>query len=100
MPDFAQYRLKIIDVLASQLSEDCAEALAIWCGGTVIWTFIEGGETSVPAGVDIPTLDGVKRANIGDFIVKGAVGEFYPVRSDIFLAKYTFYEAIPTGSDF
>lgn len=32
----------------------------------------------------IPTLEGDMRANIGSWIVKGAIGEYYPVREDIF----------------
>lgn len=36
----------------------------------------------------IHTLEGTHIANIGDFIVKGVKGEFYPVKPDIFEATY------------
>lgn len=36
----------------------------------------------------IDTLEGVMTANIGDYIVKGVNGEFYPVKADIFEKTY------------
>ncbi|MFA5344550.1 MAG: hypothetical protein WC381_11405 [Kiritimatiellia bacterium] len=36
----------------------------------------------------ITTLEGDMRANIGDWIVRGLKGEFYPVRDDIFRQTY------------
>lgn len=38
--------------------------------------------------IGIDTLEGTMRANLGDYIVKGIKGEFYPVKSDIFEEKY------------
>jgi hypothetical protein len=36
----------------------------------------------------IHTLEGVMKANMGDFIIKGINGEFYPCKSDIFEKTY------------
>lgn len=36
----------------------------------------------------IPTLVGVMRAEVGDYIIKGIKGEFYPCKADIFHATY------------
>jgi len=36
----------------------------------------------------IPTLEGNHRANVGDWIIKGIKGEFYPCKPDIFAATY------------
>jgi hypothetical protein len=36
----------------------------------------------------IPTLEGPMTASLGDFIIKGVQGEFYPCRADIFAATY------------
>lgn len=36
----------------------------------------------------IPTLEGEMRADLGDWIIKGVKGEFYPCRDDIFEATY------------
>lgn len=49
-------------------------------------------------GLDIPTLeDGSDKrakhvASIGDYIIKGVKGEFYPIKADIFLATYDFHD--------
>lgn len=37
---------------------------------------------------EIETLEGVMKANGGDFIIKGVKGELYPCKSDIFEATY------------
>ena len=34
------------------------------------------------------TLEGVHHASVGDYIIKGVKGEFYPCKSDIFANTY------------
>jgi hypothetical protein len=36
----------------------------------------------------INTLEGIHRANQGDYIIKGVKGEFYPCKPDIFEMTY------------
>lgn len=36
----------------------------------------------------IQTLEGLMQASVGDFIIKGVKGEFYPCKPDIFEATY------------
>lgn len=36
----------------------------------------------------IETLEGVMEASVGDFIIKGVKGEFYPCKPDIFAETY------------
>lgn len=44
-------------------------------------------------GWHIHTLEGTSyRLQIGDWIIKGVAGEFYPIREDIFLETYEPYE--------
>lgn len=38
--------------------------------------------------IKIQTLEGVMIANLGDYIIKGVKGEFYPCKPDIFEATY------------
>lgn len=46
-------------------------------------------ETYPKAGiVKIHTLEGVMIANLGDYIIKGIKGEFYPCKPDIFAETY------------
>ena len=37
----------------------------------------------------IPTLEGIMKASVGDYIIKGVSGEYYPCKPDIFKATYT-----------
>lgn len=46
----------------------------------------------VAKGMKIPTLEGKMVASIGDYIIKGIQGEFYPCKPDIFLATYEAVE--------
>lgn len=39
-------------------------------------------------GIIIPTLEGDHLASIGDYIIKGIKGEFYPCKPDIFETTY------------
>lgn len=36
----------------------------------------------------IQTLEGVMTAEVGDYVIKGVKGEFYPCKSDIFAQTY------------
>lgn len=38
--------------------------------------------------IDIYTLEGTMRASVGDYIIKGVNGEFYPCKPDIFEKTY------------
>lgn len=50
-------------------------------------------DNGIPPSVDcsIETLEGVMKANVGDYIIKGVNGEFYPCKPDIF--EKTYYKA-------
>ena len=50
-------------------------------------------EEEHPDGVVVHTLEGDMAAHVGDWIVKGVEGEFYPVKGSIFHATY---EPTPT----
>ena len=45
------------------------------------WNKVEGG-------LMIKTLEGEHKASIGDYIIKGISGEFYPCKPDIFELTY------------
>lgn len=38
--------------------------------------------------LEIETLEGVMRANPGDYVIKGIKGELYPCKADIFKESY------------
>lgn len=53
--------------------------LAEWCNGS---------NEAKPDEIQIPTLEGTMTAKLGDFIIKGVKGEFYPCKPDVFRATY------------
>lgn len=38
--------------------------------------------------IEIETLEGLMKANLGDYIIKGIKGELYPCKPEIFKATY------------
>ena len=42
--------------------------------------------------LDIPTLEGVMHASVGDWIITGVRGEQYPCKPEIFQETYSPYE--------
>jgi hypothetical protein len=82
----SQYRKKPVVIEAIQLTEPAA-ALAIG-----MWMKERGFEDFEILDSDgtmrIGTLEGDHRADVGDFIIRGVAGEFYPCKPDIFEATY------------
>lgn len=50
--------------------------------------FIEDNFDNTLSFPNIKTLEGTMRIRVGDFIIKGVKGEFYPCRPDVFEATY------------
>lgn len=80
-----QYRKKPVVIEAIQFTEETKDQC---------WSFVTLGNKSPgfdklgrPALI-IPTLEGDHRAEIGDYIIKGVKGEFYPCKPDIFEMTY------------
>ena len=84
-----KYRKKPV-VVEAMLVAAPFEMVADWSGAAIVrW----GSNThavveSDVIGLDIATLEGVMRANLGDYIIKGVHGEFYPCKPDIFAETY------------
>jgi hypothetical protein len=49
-------------------------------------------EVLIKTGLDIKTLEGTLKASVGDYIIKGINGEFYPCKPDIFEKTYESVE--------
>ena len=43
----------------------------------------------------IPTLEGEMTASMGDYIIKGSIGELYPCKPEVFHKKYEPLEEQP-----
>lgn len=52
------------------------------------WNWEEFEDVVKAEGLKIFTLEGSHKATIGDLIIKGVAGEFYPCKPDIFKATY------------
>jgi len=92
-----KYRKKPVVIEAFRLTEetrrdnrDWPEWMnAAWCEdrGEVNSLFpLTRGASTGPLGVG--TLEGVMRADIGDWIIRGVKGELYPCKHEIFMMTY------------
>jgi len=62
-----------------------------WDGNldTILDLYIpEAWQTLGDRALVIPTLEGEMRADVGDWIIKGVAGEFYPCKPAIFASTY------------
>lgn len=85
-----KYRKKPVVVEArGPLTAENSESIREWCGGL---ERPADGSTDAPVTYDgslfIDTLEGPMTARLGDYIIRGVQGEFYPCKSDIFEATY------------
>jgi hypothetical protein len=79
-----RFRKKSIVIEAMQFKNDMdSEEFFGWCGRKV--TGASGDSMNV---LEIQTLEGVMKASLGDWIIKGVAGEFYPCKPDIFEKTY------------
>lgn len=90
-----RYRKKPVVVEAMRLTERDARDVAAWCDGQVRILVEQkfGGDTrEFITGLEIVTLEGVMTANLGDYVIRGVQGEFYPCKREIFEATYELAE--------
>ena len=52
------------------------------------WTWEEYEEIVKREGLKIFTLEGPLMASVGDYIMRGVSGEFYPIKPDILVKTY------------
>lgn len=76
------------DPRTAQLVSNFAEVAKI-CGGQVIYP--GDGKPSLL----IPTLEGEMRAALGDWVIRGVKGEFYPCKPEIFMLTYDLAGEVP-----
>ena len=64
------------------------ETVTQWCGGAYDYEVKASDHTDKAEWISIHTLEGVMRADVGDWVIRGVAGEFYPCRDEIFAATY------------
>lgn len=78
------YRKKPVEIQAIQFVEDSLPEVLTWIGDK--GKFFTNYEDAWF--LEIQTLEGTMCAHIGDYIIRGIKGEFYPCKPDIFKATY------------
>jgi hypothetical protein len=88
----AQYRKKPVVIEAVQYDGNfrCLDIFSI----NEVSHFIVSKDSNNKQCLKIPTLEGEMTASIGDYIIKGINGEFYPCKPDIFEATYEQVELV------
>lgn len=79
-----KFRKKPVIIEAIQLTKDNIVDALSFCNNDGNIVASNEDETSI----SISTLEGTMTANIGDYIIKGVKGEFYPCKADIFEQTY------------
>lgn len=67
-------------------NEASLQEIREFCGNMYVGSYTDRKTNTTK--VDINTLEGVISASIGDKIIKGVKGEFYPCKPDIFASTY------------
>jgi hypothetical protein len=79
-----RYVKKPIIIEAVQWTGDNRREIFDFCTLSYFNTDFETGVLKL----NIQTLEGNMEASVGDYIIKGIQGEFYPCKPDIFLLTY------------
>ena len=79
----SRHRKRPVVIEAIELRAWDADRVAEWCGGEV-----QRSEAGHCTGIVIPTLEGDRLASLGDYVIQGVAGEFYPCKPDIFAQTY------------
>ncbi len=88
-----RYRKKPVEIEAIEFKGNSTYDIVEFCGKENV--IIEIDEHLYEAGVGAPiidlkikTLEGNMNVSVGDYIIKGVKGEFYPCKPDIFKMTY------------
>lgn len=87
------YRKKPVVIQAIQLTKDNFEEVEqfIGCARDTFRHYTNEQRflsRTKPEGIHIKTLEGLMLASIGDYVIRGVKGEFYPCKPDIFEMTY------------
>jgi hypothetical protein len=83
----ARFRKRPVVIEAMRYTLESRDAVIAWSGATGTAIDDDGAEYDLQ-NIRIPTLEGTMQADLGDWIIRGVAGEFYPCKPDIFEATY------------
>ena len=78
-----KYKTKPCEIEAIQWTGENLDSVMSYVGDNLI---IEMYDKYI--NLYIHTLEGIMKADVGDYIIKGLRGEFYPCKPDVFEKKY------------
>lgn len=87
-----KFRKKPVAIEAVQWSGGNLKEIIAFAGwhesASTRWTWEEYEQVVAKEGLKIFTLEGALMASVGDWIIRGVHGEFYPCKPDIFEMTY------------
>lgn len=89
-----KFRKKPVVIDAWQVTPDDSQTRQLppaWLINALVHQHSDSGPRAEPipgGGLLIHTLEGVMRAEVGDWVIQGVKGELYPCKPDIFAATY------------
>jgi hypothetical protein len=89
------YRKKPVVIEAMQFTNETKDQVFNWVTCNCYADFTPTGDPALR----IQTLEGEMTANLGDWVIKGVKGEFYPCKADIFEATYEAVDQVARGGD-
>ena len=91
-----KYRKKPVVIEAVQWNGCNLEEIKELVGDSLIYEISDAawkvGKGAPAVYMEIKTLEGNHKCSIGDYIIKGVQGEFYPCKPDIFMQTYELVE--------
>lgn len=86
MPKF-QKKPVVIEAMQF-VDNETAEAILRWAGTPPVRPVFRPDIPHIAENLAIDTLEGTMSADVGDWIIRGVQGEFYPCKPDIFEQTY------------
>ena len=83
-----RFRKKPVVIEAVRWKGDNKQEISDFVGDAVRFGMAGEGAQVTDQWLTIRTLEGDMTANIGDYVIKGVKGEFYPCKPDIFEQTY------------
>ncbi len=83
-----KFRKKPVEIEAIQLTEESIVDVLSWITNHQDVEIATNGDTGEVKGIFIGTLEGQMLASMGDWVIQGVNGEFYPCKPDIFEKTY------------
>lgn len=78
-----RYRKKPVEVESIQWTGENIHEIERFAMGSLSIQYLDE-----PPTIHINTIEGLLKASVGDYIIKGIKGEFYPCKPDIFEQTY------------